>query len=172
MKDLDIRMVLLLAFPLIFAVLFLLFLQTFEPVFPPELSTAITLLFFPFFLLTFLFLNIFLSIFHFQVFLAGILLFALLCAVVQYYYVRIMRQRQGRQGIPLVVATYLLTGLLMSMVILFPSVGQGDTDMPQLTLSKVDKNETSGSLIHFTQQDLEESPALQSLIESGHTSMS
>ena len=129
---------------------------------------AFGLLFVPFLLMTFLLL----MVFHGQAGVVGIFVFAILCVAVQYKYVKVLLQGQRGERIAMVVATYLLIGLLTGMVILFPTIGQGDTDMPQLTLSKVDKNETSGSLIHFTQQDLEESPALQSLIESGHTSMS
>jgi hypothetical protein len=168
MKNLDIRMILLLSFPPVFAVLFVLYLQIFSPVVPSELSMVFGLLLVPFLLMTYLFLMIFPS----QAIIVGVFLFALFCVAVEYYYWRVLLQGQRGKGIPLVVATYLLIGLLTGMVLLFPIVGQGGTDMVQLTLSKVDKNETSGSLIHFTQQDLEESPALQSLIESGHTSMS
>jgi amino acid transporter len=167
MKNLDNLMILRLSFPPAFAVLFLLFLRTFSPVVPPELSMAFGLLFVPFLLMTFLLM----IVFHGQAGVVGIFVFAILCVAVQYYYVKVLLRGQGGERIAMVVATYLLIGLLTGMVILFPLVGQQDTNGVQLTLSKVDKNETSGTLIHFTQQDLVESPALQSLIESGHTSM-
>lgn len=167
MKNLDYRMILMLSFPPAFALLFLLLLLTVSPDVSPQLSRAFDLLVVPFELMAILFMIVFQG-----KAIAGILVFALLCVAVQYSYVKILLRGQRGERIAMVVATYLLTGFLMGMVLLFPTVGQGGTDMVQLTLSKVDKNETSGSLIHFTRQDLEESPALQSLIESGHTSMS
>jgi hypothetical protein len=166
MKNPDIRLILRASVPLAFALLILLFLLTIPPEVSPEPSTAFHLLFSPFFMMAAVFIVVFPQA------IAGILVFALLCVAVQYGYVRILLRGQGRERIAMIVATYLLTGLLVGMVLLFPTAGPDGTYSAQLTLSKVDRNETSGSLIRLTQQDLEESPALQSLIESGHTSMS
>jgi hypothetical protein len=168
MRNLDYRLILRSSLPLAFALLLLLLFITASPEVTPGLSTAFTLLFSPFLLMAVLFMMVFRS-------LAGIIGFfviAILCVAVEHNYVKVLLRGQGRERIAMVVTTYLLAGLLVGMVILFPLIGQGDTDNPRLTLSKVDKNETSEPLIHFTSQDLEKSPALQSLVESGHTSMS
>jgi len=167
MKNWDNRMLLLFSIPPAFALLLLLLFITVTPEVSPQLSMAFNLLVAPFALLAVLFMMVFQG----QA-IAGILVFVLLCVAVQYSYVKILLRGQGGERIAMVIATYLLAGLLMGIVLLFPTIGQGGTDIPQLTLSKVDKNETSEPLIHFTQQDLEKSPALRSLVESGHTRMS
>src|SRR5512136_112244 len=137
MKDLDYRMIFLFAFPLTFAVLYLLFSLNFSPPVSTDLAVTFNNPFFPFMLMAILLLLEFPR----QGYIIGFILFALLCVVVQYYYMRVLRQRQKWRGIPLVVATYLFTGLLMTMVILFPLIGTEETDMPHLYLQKVDQNE-------------------------------
>lgn|SRR5512136_1253492 len=164
MKHLDIRMILLLAFPLVFAVLFVLYLQIFSPDIPPELSMPFSLLFAPVVLIVFPSL----MGWHFGGIILGIILITLLCIAVEYFYRRVLLQGQRGQLIPLVVATYLLTCLVMGMVLLLPlAVQEEDMDLVQLYLREVPKNETQGYVVHFTPQDLEEFPVLASLIESG-----
>ena len=116
MKNLDNRIFLNLSFPLIFAFLFTLLVNIVLPRVSPGLAMLIWVLFTPFLLFSLL---IQVPYQNLPVLLEGLILFILLSIALQYVYMRILSENPNKQYSLIIVVTYIQTGLLTDMYLLF-----------------------------------------------------